>query len=375
MTRRIIGLLLFLFAASMAQAHKPSDSYLSLQLDAARAVGQWDIALRDLDFAIGLDVDSNGDITWREVKAKHGDIAAYAMARLDFSGDGKPCQVKVTDHLIDNHTDGAYAVMRFVMECPDRPNELGVKYRLFFDLDPQHKGLLRLQYGNETRAAIFSPETAEQKFTLEGGGGWKQFRDYLTHGMEHIWLGYDHILFLISLLLPAVVFRTKGAWRPVDRFHEAFMDVVKVVTSFTIAHSITLTMAALGIASVPSRITESVIAISIVVAALNNVFPVIEGRRWAVAFGFGLLHGFGFASVLQDLGLPRDALVAALIGFNVGVEAGQLVIVAIFLPLAFWLRATSFYRKAVLAGGSTAIVFLAALWFTERAFDVKFMPF
>ncbi|HVK56799.1 MAG TPA: HupE/UreJ family protein [Burkholderiales bacterium] len=375
MTRRIIGLLLFLFAATMAHAHKPSDSYLSLQLDAARAVGQWDIALRDLDFAIGLDSDSNGDITWGEVTAKHSDIVAYAMARLDFYGDGKPCPVKVTDHLIDNHTDGSYAVMRFVMECPDRPNELEVKYRLFFDLDPQHKGLLRLQRGEETRAAIFSPETAEQKFTLEGGGGWKQFRDYLMHGMEHIWLGYDHILFLISLLLPAVVFRTKGAWRPVGRFHEAFIDVVKVVTSFTIAHSITLTMAALGIASVPSRITESVIAISIVVAALNNVFPVIEGRRWAVAFGFGLLHGFGFASVLQDLGLPRDALVAALIGFNAGVEAGQLVIVAIFLPVAFWLRATSFYRKAVLAGGSTAIVFLAALWFTERVFDVKFMPF
>jgi hypothetical protein len=359
----------------MAHAHKPSDSYLSIDVEGDKVSGQWDIALRDLDFAIGLDADGNGEITWGEVAAKHADIAAYAMARLTIGADGKPCETTVNDHLIDNHSDGAYAVLRFAVNCPAAPTTLEMTYRLFFDIDPQHKGLLRLTYGANTRTAIFSPDAAEQRYTLERPSRWRQFFDYLAHGVEHIWKGYDHILFLISLLLPAVVVRRDRQWVAVGRFRAAFMDVFKIVTAFTVAHSITLTLATLGVVTIPSRITESAIAFSIVVAALNNLFPVVEGRRWTVAFSFGLLHGFGFASVLQDLGLPRDALAMALVGFNLGVETGQLAIVAVFLPLAFWLRATVFYRKAVLVGGSVAIVVLAALWFVERAFVVKFMPF
>ena len=375
MVRRIFVFFLLCFTFGTAYAHKPSDSYLSIQLNNGKVIGQWDIALRDLDFAIGLDADGNGEITWGEVQAKHNDIDAYTIARLALSSGGDNCPIQVTDHLIDNHTDGAYAVMQFAVNCPKVPSELNIKYGLFFDIDPQHKGLLRLQYGSETRTAIFSPEAPEQKFVLEIPSRWKQFFDYLAHGVEHIWKGYDHILFLISLLLPAVVFRSRHAWAPVESFRAAFIDVLKIVTAFTVAHSVTLTLATLGVVSIPSRIVESVIAFSIVVAALNNIFPVIEGRRWIVAFSFGFLHGFGFASVLQDLGLPRDALAIALVGFNCGVEVGQLVIVSLFFPVAYWLRATLFYRKTVLVGGSAAIIVLAALWFTERAFDLKFMPF
>jgi hypothetical protein len=116
-----------------------------------------------------------------------------------------------------------------------------------------------------------------------------------------------------------------------------------------------------------------VIAASIVVAALNNLRPLVVNRLWLVAFGFGLVHGFGFASVLADLGLPRDALVLALVGFNVGVEIGQLAIVVLFLPLAFALRRTRFYRRGVMVAGSLLIALLAAVWFAERAFDVKLL--
>lgn len=372
--RLLVTALLWLYAV-MAYAHKPSDSYLAVQVDGKAVTGQWDIALRDLDFAIGLDADGNGEITWGELHARHAEIAAYAMAHLAFSADGTPCRTAVTDQLVDNHSDGAYAVMRFSVNCPAAPKKLGMAYRLFFDIDPQHKGLLRLQYAGETRTAIFSPDAPEQSFVLERPNRWRQFLDYLAHGIEHIWKGYDHVLFLISLLLPAVVVRGQNGWAPVSGFRAAFMDVFKIVTAFTVAHSITLTLATLGIVSIPSRITESVIAVSIVIAALNNLLPMVEGRRWTVAFAFGLLHGFGFASVLRDLGLPRDALAVALVGFNLGVEVGQLAIVSVFLPLAFWLRATVFYRKTVLVGGSSLIIVLASLWFVERAFNVKFMPF
>jgi len=151
--------------------------------------------------------------------------------------------------------------------------------------------------------------------------------------------------------------------------------VLKIVTAFTIAHSITLSLAALGIISLPTRLTESAIALSVVLAALNNIFPLFQRRRWMVAFAFGLIHGFGFASVLADLGLPRDALLLALVGFNLGVEAGQLAIVTAFLPAAYWLRRTMLYQRIIFVGGSMLICALAGIWLVERAFNLKLMLF
>ena len=120
----------------------------------------------------------------------------------------------------------------------------------------------------------------------------------------------------------------------------------------------------------PARLVESVIAASVVIAALNNLRGTIDKKRWVMAFVFGLIHGFGFASVLADLGLPQGALVLALIGFNVGVEVGQLCIVALFLPVAFWLRSSRFYRIGVLTGGSIIVALLAFWWLIQRAFDL-----
>jgi hypothetical protein len=372
--RRHAAAALLLLWPACAQAHKPSDSYLALSVQGATVQGQWDIALRDLDFAIGLDADADGDITWGEVKARHRDIAAYAMARLAIRADGAACPAEVTQHLIDNHSDGAYAILRFAASCPHAPQDLQLIYRLFFDVDPQHKGLLRLEAGGGTRTAIFSPDAARQTFKLAQPGLWNQFLDYLATGVEHIWKGYDHILFLLSLLLPAVVVRGKKQWMPAIGVRAAFIDVLKIVTAFTIAHSITLSLATLQVVSLPARISESAIAMSVVLAALNNLFPIVGGKRWLVAFCFGLVHGFGFANVLTDLGLPRNVLALALVGFNLGVELGQITIVAIFLPLAYLLRRTWFYRNLVLVGGSSSIAAVAAAWFVERAFDLKFLP-
>jgi HupE / UreJ protein len=121
----------------------------------------------------------------------------------------------------------------------------------------------------------------------------------------------------------------------------------------------------------PSRLVESAIAVSVVVAALNNLVPLFNHRRWMVAFGFGLIHGFGFASVLAELGLPQGALVLSLVGFNLGVEAGQLAIVSVFLPLTYMLRRTAFYRRGVLVVGSLLTMVLALVWLAERALDLK----
>jgi len=373
MPRFTLALLLALWPG-LAHAHKPSDSYLMLSLQGNQVIGQWDIALRDLDFAIGLDADGNGEITWGEVKAKHAEIAAYAMARLAIAADGAACPITVTQHLIDNHSDGAYAVLRFAAACPSVPEDLRVTYRLFSDIDPQHRGLLRLQAGGDTRTAIFGPAAAQQTFRLTQPSLRRQFLDYLAAGVDHIWSGYDHILFLLSLLLPAVVVLRGRSWEPSESFRPAFADVLKTVTAFTVPHSLTLTLATLQVVSLPARISESAIALSVVLAALNNLFPIIRGSRWIVAFCFGLVHGFGFASVLTDLGLSKGVLGVALVGFNLGVEAGQIAIVAAFLPLAYLVRRTWLYRRVVLVGGSGAIATVATLWFVERAFDLGFLP-
>jgi hypothetical protein len=373
MKRLLLALLLLV--ASAAHAHKPSDSYLAIRVGEAGVQGQWDIALRDLEFAIGLDADGNGDITWGELRAKRAEIEAYAYTRLSLQSEGKACALAPAGLLVDEHSDGAYAVLRFTADCGrSAPAALEAGYRLFFDLDPTHRGLLRFEHGEAAQTAVLSP--ARPSITLRAGeaSALAQFADYLKEGVWHIWIGFDHILFLLSLLLPAVYMLANGAWSPAPGFRPVFWDVLKVVTSFTIAHSITLSLAALSVVALPSRLVESVIALSVVLAALNNLKPVVAERRWAVAFAFGLIHGFGFASVLADLGLPQGALLLALVGFNVGVEVGQLAIVCAFLPLAFALRRTGFYRRVVFTAGSAAITVVAAIWLAERALDVKLWP-
>jgi HupE / UreJ protein len=376
MKRLVLMLGLALALLAPAEAHKPSDSYLSITVGERDLAGQWDIALRDLDFAIGLDADGNGEITWGEVRARHGEIAAYALARLALKADGAACRIEAGAQAIDEHTDGAYTVLPLAIHCAGAPPaDLSIDYRLFADLDPQHRGLLKLQALGQTRTAVLGPQAPTQTFELEAVSLWTQFVDYAREGVWHIWIGFDHVLFLLSLLLPSVLAWQAGRWQAVDRFRPAFWDVFRVVTAFTVAHSITLSLAVLGVVNLPSRLVESVIAGSIVVAALNNVRPWVIGRLWMVAFGFGLVHGFGFATVLADLGLPRDALAIALVGFNVGVEIGQLAIVLVFLPLAYVLRRTGFYRRALMTGGSLLIVALAGVWLVERAFDMKLLAF
>lgn len=365
--------------AGLSSAHKPSDSYLTLKTAGANFTGHWDIALRDLDFAIGLDADGDGNITWGEVRARHADIAAYALARLALAQGGQPCVLTVGAQLVDFHTDGAYSVLPLTAVCPPNAGSgaLELQYRLFADLDPQHRGLLNLQTRQGTRTAVLGPQASVQQFSLdaaEPGSSWRAFIDYVREGVWHIWIGFDHILFLLSLLLPAVGFWAGRRWTPVERLSQAAWDVLRIVTAFTVAHSITLSLATLGWVSLPSRLVESAIAASVVLAALNNVWPLFQARRWWVAFVFGLVHGFGFATVLADLGLPQDVLALALVGFNIGVELGQLAIVAVFLPVAFVLRRSLLYRRGLLAGGSLLIALLAAVWFAERAFELRLLP-
>jgi hypothetical protein len=365
------------FFTREARAHDPGKSYLSLAFETNQFVGQWDVPLKDLQTVVPLDADNDGFVTWDELNARYTNATTYIFAHLKISVDGRPvtCRILNNEPAVEDFTDGTYVEIPFAIEKISDPKTIELNYQLFFDVNSLHRGLLRLQYGDKTESAVFSPDKTTQSFVIGVSDPGRQFLAFLREGIFHIWTGYDHILFLLALLLPSVLHRDGGKWQSVPALRPAFFNVLKIVTAFTVAHSLTLSLAALQVVRLPSRLTESAIAFSVMLAAANNLWPVVRERGWIVAFFFGLVHGFGFANALADLGLVHSALALTLVGFNLGVEIGQLAIVIVFLPVAFALRKSWFYQKPLLRFGSALIILVAATWFAERVFDFKILPF
>jgi hypothetical protein len=295
------------------------------------------------------------------------------LARLTLRGADDACAVTNDPKgaAVASHSDGQYAVVRFDARCAAPVQELGIDYRLFFDLDPQHRGIVRIDAAGTSRTHTLSKSDHEARFSLADAGRLRQLGAIVRQGIIHIWTGYDHILFLLALLLPSVLRREGKEWRAVPKLRPALLDVLRIVTAFTIAHSITLSLAALGVVTLPSRLVESAIAASVVLAAVNNLYPILRQDRWMAAFVLGLMHGFGFSSTLMDLDLPRSNLVLTLFGFNAGVEIGQVAIVAVFVPVAYAARKHAAYRRYALVGGSAVIALLAMVWLAERALSLK----
>ena len=360
-----------------AAAHSSSNSYVQISQPASGPALRWDIALRDLELAVGLDQDGDGAITWGELRASETQVLAYALPRLSIADGSGPCRLTTPELLVSDLSDGAYAVIRSPLACGggERPQRLTIDYRLLFDIDARHRGLVRFGTDSTTSSAVMTPERPQQVLQKTAGSSWREFTAYLQEGIWHIWKGFDHVLFLLCLLLPAVYVATHGKPRrdlvAAPAIGPVLLDVFRIVTAFTLAHSITLTLAALQWVELPPRLVESSIAASVVLAAANNLGLWVINARWALAFAFGLIHGFGFANALRDLGLADGRFVPALLGFNLGVEVGQLAIVGVFVPLAFRLRHTRFYRRIVLTGGSALVICIASLWLIERMFDLS----
>ena len=375
MIRRVVqGVLLALWACT-AHAHRGGESQLVLTVAAERLSGDWEITLNDLAPIFQLGTAADDPASAGALVAAHPELAEHALSRLRLRADDQPCRIGPATRDVALRPAGPTLRLHFEARCAESPRTLTVAYGLLFDTDPRHRGLLKLQSGELVRPAVFTAESPEQVFTLRNPNVWERATSNLRSGVWHIWTGFDHLLFLVCLLLPSVLTRggsgnkvVAGPLRPV------LVDVLKIVTAFTLAHSITLSLAALGILSLPPRFTESVIAASVVLAAALNLLPALQVRRWQAAFGFGLIHGFGFASALDDLGVSGAGLAATVLAFNVGVEAGQLAVVAALLPLLYALRRRDWYGPGVIRGGSSVIAVIATLWFVERAFDLKFMP-
>lgn len=356
-------------------AHQFSESYLGVNVTGKTVLGHWDVALRDLIHVLPLAENAENAATWDELGVEDNAVAEYATTHVQFKVNEVERPLVVTKQSIRLFVDGAYAVIEFEVENPLDPYTIEFDYSAIFDQDPQHRCLYLLESAGGDETGVLTADHRAQHFELSKPDVFRQFKEFVVQGVWHIWMGFDHVLFLLALLLPAVLRREDRCWRPVDDFRPAAINVVKIVTAFTVAHTITLTLASLELVMLPSRPVEAAIALSVAVAAGNNLVPFFRGRGWLVAFGFGLVHGFGFASVLRELGLPPSSLARALVGFNLGVEAGQLAIVAVFLPAAYGLRESWFYRRAMVTAGSLGIVIIASAWMVDRAFDMRFMPF
>jgi hypothetical protein len=365
--RTLALLLVLLLAGPPARAHIASNGFLTLNVDGPKVSGAVELAIRDGELAVGLDRDGNGKVTWAELKSSQAALQNYVRGHLRLTGADAPCPLKFAAVEVNDRVDGSYLWLPITADCGGAFRRLSIDYTLLDAEDPSHRGLLTLFANGAAQTAVLGGGAGTRQFELNDISSWSAFVEYLRAGIWHIWSGIDHLLFLLSLLLPAVLVRRQNRWEAVPIAGPAFLNIVKVVTAFTLAHSITLSLAAFEVIRLPSRITESVIAASIIIAALNNVFPRVTEGRWRIAFAFGLLHGFGFASVLAEMGLPKGARLISLLAFNVGVEAGQLVVVLAVMPLAYFLRATKFYRRGIMPWGSSAIACLALFWFVQRA--------
>jgi hypothetical protein len=352
--------------AAPAWAHKPSDAHLRLAVEGDTITGRLDIAVRDLDGALGLDQDGNGEITWAELSASAPRIAAYVEHRLVLGADGAPCTQHVAGAALADLSDGAYWSVAVSATCPRAPRTLDIAYALLFDIDSMHRGLAHV--GGQT---VILRDARPVRITLDEATSVVSF---VREGVWHIWMGIDHIMFLLCLILPAVFQRRTQRWSAADSLGDVCREVFEIVTAFTLAHSITLGLAAMKWVSLSPGFIEPAIAVTIMLAALDNVRPIFGERRAFVTFFFGLIHGFGFAGVLSELNLPASEFAWALLQFNLGIELGQLTIVAAAIALLFVLRERPRYPGWVIRGGSFAAMFIGLLWFIERTADVSLLP-
>ena len=385
-----ISFILLFLLPNLVSAHQPNQSFIYFRVyETAGIEGRFDVHIDELNSYFGLDLGNYPKE--EEVLPALKDIQAYLLNNTKISSVYGDYNIVMQDKIVMMPViKGAFVQFFFKLENSEKlPEALEITYNAFFDKDPKHVMFVAFEYNwkaglinNEMLLALnYTKDTTTQTLSLTDSSIWKGFIAMIQQGVWHIWIGLDHILFLLALILPSVVRRKKSidvngkakfniwGWEPVQKFRPAFMYILKVVTFFTIAHTITLSLASLNIIVLPGRIVESIIALSIGLAAFHNIRPIFKGKDWLIAFVFGLFHGFGFASVMADLGITGEFLTLTLLGFNIGVELGQIVIIALIFPILFFIRNFKFYSK-FLVYLSVVLIIISLYWFVERAFDI-----
>jgi hypothetical protein len=322
------------------------------------------VGVFDLSWSLPLDADGDGRVQWREVQAAQPDIAALVMRSITMERGSGPCSLRVTDILVTRHVGEPYLSLPLTGQCP-ASGLLKIRSSLLVDEDSGHRTLLELE----------APEGTSNGFLAQRTPVWTQpqhtsafgvFTAFLVQGIWHVWTGYDHMAFLLSLLLPCALCVANGCWAPAQSLKTVIKDLLKLVTTFTVAHSITLGLATLQVVTVSPRIIEPLIAVTIIVCALFNLAPRLARLRLPIAFCFGLIHGFGFASALSELEPARGHIVLLLAGFNIGVEIAQMSVVLLVAPLIAAGRHSPLYASRWMPSASVAVALAGCAWLVTR---------
>lgn len=357
--RRFKPLLLLCLAIAFpmpGQAHESGTSYLTLDVfeDSLHVVFKFDIT--DLERVFGLDANGDGTIERHELQAQMPEMVTFLQSHTALRLDYLPATLHPqAGRFQSDELGNLFVVFPFAAAATAQPSVLSLRLEYFASFGANFKTLGLASYRDITRQMIFTEATPLVQLDLNeaGPGLIRQLGAFVYLGIEHIFIGIDHIMFLFGLLV----------------LGGSFWNLVKIVTSFTISHSITLILAALGLVTFPGWLVESVIALSIIYIAVENFYLQKTDTRWLVTGLFGFVHGFGFANVLGDLGLPGRHLVSSLFAFNVGVELGQIAIVAVMLPV-IWLVQRSAFRRQFVFASSAVLLFFGATWFLDRAFGL-----
>ena len=377
---RWLGLLLLLTVASgTAHAHSLGQTYLYLSLSESTLDARFEIAAADVNRALGATLPTTEKLTVEQVQPWAAALERYVRDHSSIRPEGRSVEMRFEGLSVRDTQTAQYVLVHFVIDgLAQPPQVVDIDYSVLFDEDPKQSGVLVVEndwkshtFANEAGISlVFKPSSRTQQLDLTGSTLLSGLLGMVHLGAEHIIEGIDHVLFLIAILLPSVARREGGQWRFVPRFRTALWNVAKIVTVFTIAHSITLSLAALEILNVSSRVVESVIAASIVVAALDVFYPILGRRVALVVFAFGLFHGAGFAGIILDMDIHPDYTVWTLFGFNLGVEVGQLIIVCVIFPLLFIVRRNAYYLRYGMPAIASVLVAIASYWFIERALEV-----
>lgn len=367
MIRRLARLAAALLCALLpaAQAHKPSDSLLRLQVDGATFSGRWEIALRDLDAVLQLDADRDGALTAAEVQNRQPEIAALALAGLALRADDRPCVVAAGRQSIGRHSDGAYAAIPLHIACPGRPTRLAVAYTLFADIDAQHRGLLRLEERGVLQTAVLGPPAPLQIFHLRGRGAGPSRWDDARQGAWQAVGDLALLAFLATLVLPAVRSRPAAADAPAPTWRGALLRVVPIALVFTLAHAAAYTLGALGAIEPPAGRLPQIVAAAAALAVLVNLLPALPGLKATTAGVYGLARGLGAATAIAEPSGPVQAWLGPVAAAHAGLVAWQLVVIAVLLPAAWAWRDGPLHRRPRLAAallGGAALAAISLPW-------------
>ncbi len=358
----LLLVVLSLTAPQSAFAHQ--SSVVFLRVSPERRVLFLTLRLASSDLFEALALPSERQLTPQDVAQQRERLIAYLLRRVSVENVGVACPGKAEKSDIEPRQGGFFVVETLRFECARLLERTTLRYDLFFDLDPRHQGLALIDGEGGVREHMFRSD--RRTLQLEEKRSVLDYSlDYFRLGIEHIFTGYDHLAFVLGLLLVV-----GSLWRSTSP-RQALGYILRVVTGFTVAHSLTLILSALKLVSLPSRLVESAIALSIGYVAVENMIGAKVRKRLWLAFGFGLVHGLGFASVLRELGLPSRGLIASLLCFNLGVEVGQLTVVALVLPVLVRLSVWRRYPEVVVRGTSWLLLIMSLIWFVQRAFDMQ----